>query len=94
MPEMSGLDVLRAARTEERLADVRFIVLSAMYMTKNERAGARTQGGGRRAQGGDDAARADLRAAPRGQAGACRGARCTTATAAAATSRPIGGVQR
>jgi len=37
MPEMSGLDVLRAARTEERLADVRFIVLSAMYMTKNER---------------------------------------------------------
>ena len=37
MPEMSGLDVLRAARTEERLADVRFIVLSAMYMTKTER---------------------------------------------------------
>ena len=37
MPEMSGLDVLRAARTEERLADVRFIVLSAMYMTRNER---------------------------------------------------------
>ena len=37
MPEMSGLDVLRAARTEDRLADVRFIVLSAMYMTKNER---------------------------------------------------------
>jgi CheY-like chemotaxis protein len=37
MPEMTGLDVLRAARTEERLADVRFIVLSAMYMTKNER---------------------------------------------------------
>jgi CheY-like chemotaxis protein len=37
MPEMSGLDVLRAARTEDRLTDVRFIVLSAMYMTKNER---------------------------------------------------------
>jgi CheY-like chemotaxis protein len=37
MPEMTGLDVLRAARTEERLTDVRFIVLSAMYMTKNER---------------------------------------------------------
>jgi len=37
MPEMSGLDVLRAARTEERLTEVRFIVLSAMYMTKNER---------------------------------------------------------
>src|SRR5262249_30152287 len=37
MPEMTGLDVLRAARTEERLSDVRFIVLSAMYMTKNER---------------------------------------------------------
>ena len=33
----TGLDVLRAARTEDRLADVRFIVLSAMYMTKNER---------------------------------------------------------
>jgi CheY-like chemotaxis protein len=37
MPEMTGLDVLRAARTEDRLSDVRFIVLSAMYMTKNER---------------------------------------------------------
>ncbi len=37
MPEMTGLDVLRAARTEDRLGDVRFIVLSAMYMTKNER---------------------------------------------------------
>jgi len=37
VPEMTGLDVLRAARTEDRLADVRFIVLSAMYMTKNER---------------------------------------------------------
>jgi CheY-like chemotaxis protein len=37
MPEMSGLDVLRAARTEDRLTDVRFIVLSAMYMTKTER---------------------------------------------------------
>src|SRR5262249_57498907 len=37
MPEMTGLDVLRAARTEERLTEVRFIVLSAMYMTKSER---------------------------------------------------------
>jgi CheY-like chemotaxis protein len=37
MPEMTGLDVLRAARTEDHLADIRFIVLSAMYMTKNER---------------------------------------------------------
>ena len=37
MPEMSGLDVLRAARTEDRLTDVRFIILSAMYMTKTER---------------------------------------------------------
>jgi CheY-like chemotaxis protein len=37
MPSMTGLDVLRAARTEERLGDVRFIVLSALYMTKNER---------------------------------------------------------
>ena len=37
MPEMTGLDVLRAARTEDRLGDVRFIVLSALYMTKNER---------------------------------------------------------
>jgi CheY-like chemotaxis protein len=37
MPEMTGLDVLRAARTEDRLADLRFVVLSAMYMTKNER---------------------------------------------------------
>jgi CheY-like chemotaxis protein len=37
MPEMTGLDVLRAARTEDRLADLPFIVLSAMYMTKSER---------------------------------------------------------
>jgi CheY-like chemotaxis protein len=37
MPEMTGLDVLRAARTEDHLADIRFVVLSAMYMTKNER---------------------------------------------------------
>jgi CheY-like chemotaxis protein len=37
MPEMTGLDVLRAARTEDHLSDLRFIVLSAMYMTKNER---------------------------------------------------------
>jgi CheY-like chemotaxis protein len=38
MPGMSGLDVLRAARTEQRLGDVPFIVLSALYMTKGERA--------------------------------------------------------
>jgi CheY-like chemotaxis protein len=37
MPDMTGLDVLRAARTEDHLADVRFVVLSAMYMTANER---------------------------------------------------------
>jgi CheY-like chemotaxis protein len=37
MPDMTGLDVLRAARTEDRLGDVRFVVLSAMYMTANER---------------------------------------------------------
>jgi CheY-like chemotaxis protein len=37
MPEMTGLDVLRAARTEDRLTEMRFIVLSAMYMTKSER---------------------------------------------------------
>lgn len=38
MPGMSGLDVLRAARTEQPLGDVPFIVLSALYMTKGERA--------------------------------------------------------
>jgi signal transduction histidine kinase/CheY-like chemotaxis protein len=38
MPGMSGLDVLRAARADDRLADVPFIVLSALYMTKSERA--------------------------------------------------------
>jgi CheY-like chemotaxis protein len=38
MPGLTGLDVLRAARVEERLADVPFIVLSALYMTKTERA--------------------------------------------------------
>jgi CheY-like chemotaxis protein len=38
MPGMSGLDVLRVARLEERLADLPFIVLSALYMTKSERA--------------------------------------------------------
>jgi signal transduction histidine kinase/ActR/RegA family two-component response regulator len=38
MPEMSGLEVLRAARSDERLADVPFVVLSALYMTRTERA--------------------------------------------------------
>jgi CheY-like chemotaxis protein len=38
MPGLTGLDVLGAARVEERLADVPFIVLSALYMTKTERA--------------------------------------------------------
>jgi CheY-like chemotaxis protein len=38
MPGMSGLDVLRAARADERLAGVPFVVLSALYMTKTERA--------------------------------------------------------
>ncbi len=38
MPGLTGLDVLRAARVEERLAEVPFIVLSALYMTKTERA--------------------------------------------------------
>jgi len=38
MPGLTGLDVLRAARVEERLADTPFIVLSALYMTKTERA--------------------------------------------------------
>jgi signal transduction histidine kinase/CheY-like chemotaxis protein len=38
MPGMSGLDVLRAARADDRLSDVPFIVLSALYMTKSERA--------------------------------------------------------
>ena len=38
MPGMSGLDVLRAARADERLAGLPFVVLSALYMTKTERA--------------------------------------------------------
>jgi CheY-like chemotaxis protein len=38
MPGLTGLDVLRAARVEERLGDIPFIVLSALYMTKTERA--------------------------------------------------------
>jgi CheY-like chemotaxis protein len=38
MPGLTGLDVLRAARVEERLTSVPFIVLSALYMTKTERA--------------------------------------------------------
>jgi len=37
MPGMSGLDVLRAARTDERLAATPFVVLSALYMTRSER---------------------------------------------------------
>jgi CheY-like chemotaxis protein len=37
MPGLTGLDVLRAARVEERLAGVPFIVLSALYMTTTER---------------------------------------------------------
>ena len=37
MPGMSGLEVLRAARSDERLADVPFVVLSALYMTRTER---------------------------------------------------------
>jgi CheY-like chemotaxis protein/signal transduction histidine kinase len=37
MPGMSGLDVLRRARADERLAGTPFVVLSALYMTKNER---------------------------------------------------------
>jgi signal transduction histidine kinase/CheY-like chemotaxis protein len=37
MPGMSGLDVLRAARVDERLSSTPFVVLSALYMTKSER---------------------------------------------------------
>lgn len=37
MPGMSGLDVLRAARGDERLASTPIIVLSALYMSKGER---------------------------------------------------------
>jgi CheY-like chemotaxis protein len=38
MPGMSGLEVLRAARADGRLAHLPFVVLSAMYMTRTERA--------------------------------------------------------
>jgi signal transduction histidine kinase/CheY-like chemotaxis protein len=37
MPGMSGLDVLRAARRDEHLAGLAFVVMSALYMTKSER---------------------------------------------------------
>jgi CheY-like chemotaxis protein/signal transduction histidine kinase len=37
MPGLSGLDVLRRARADERLAGTPFVVLSALYMTKGER---------------------------------------------------------
>jgi signal transduction histidine kinase/CheY-like chemotaxis protein len=37
MPGMTGLDVLRAARADERLSSVPFVVLSALYMTRSER---------------------------------------------------------
>ena len=38
MPGLSGLEVLRAARTDRRLRDLPFVVLSALYMTQSERA--------------------------------------------------------
>ncbi len=38
MPGLSGLEVLRAARTDQRLAELPFVVLSALYMTRSERA--------------------------------------------------------
>ena len=37
MPGMSGLEVLRAARSDERLAVLPFVVLSALYITRSER---------------------------------------------------------
>ncbi len=37
MPGMTGLDVLRAARTDDRLSATPFVVLSALYMTRSER---------------------------------------------------------
>ena len=37
MPGMSGLDVLRATRTDERLANLSFVVMSALFMTRGER---------------------------------------------------------
>jgi signal transduction histidine kinase len=38
MPGLSGLEVLRAARADSRLTHLPFVVLSAMYMTRTERA--------------------------------------------------------
>ncbi|HVT08928.1 MAG TPA: hybrid sensor histidine kinase/response regulator [Polyangia bacterium] len=38
MPGLSGLEVLRAARADGRLSHLPFVVLSAMYMTRAERA--------------------------------------------------------
>jgi CheY-like chemotaxis protein len=38
MPGLSGLEVLRAARNDERLAHLPFVVLSALYITRSERA--------------------------------------------------------
>ncbi len=38
MPGLSGLEVLRAARTDEALAHLPFVVLSALYITRSERA--------------------------------------------------------
>ena len=38
MPGMTGLDVLRAAQRDDHLGDMPFVVLSALYMTKSERA--------------------------------------------------------
>ncbi|HXT95277.1 MAG TPA: histidine kinase dimerization/phospho-acceptor domain-containing protein [Polyangia bacterium] len=38
MPGLSGLEVLRAARTDEGLAHLPFVVLSALYITRSERA--------------------------------------------------------
>ncbi len=37
MPGMTGLDVLRAARADEHLSSLPFVVLSALYMTRSER---------------------------------------------------------
>ncbi len=37
MPGMTGLDVLRAARADEHLSAIPFVVLSALYMTRSER---------------------------------------------------------
>jgi signal transduction histidine kinase/DNA-binding response OmpR family regulator len=37
MPGMTGLDLLRAVRADERLAATPFVVLSALYMTRSER---------------------------------------------------------